>query len=427
MTRAVIRRTLAENLIACTAHQGQDSEAAAFGRGFHSFAASYQLLCQQTREETRLSDVHGLATEAFYRARGVSPNRLQEFLELCELFAGTHPAELASLMSVEETLTHDIGWALLTCTLDRLDRVDAGDPDDDATEVQVKDWKTEHTLEGDHSFQIRWYVQMLFLARPRLQRVGFQIDLVRRRWQPEPLWFERGDLDEWWATTLAALQEAWEIQQAGRGVPTGGSACTFCAKRYSCGAAVSSAAVLPENDDQAAETISTWLRLQAAEEEHKRALRTYFGDRDPVLFNGLEVGFLRSRDPQPTAEEPQAVVDWMKQRGLEGEVALRESIDWNKVPKQFWPELVEAGAATIPDRPEFKARKAQLARQSKSAPAAEPSTPASPRRSDASDGKTADGGSTRDVAGVGSAAGETLPETIKRLQKQGRLPRGGFQ
>ena len=432
-TKPVIRRSLAESLVSCTAYVGQESEAAAFGRALHSFAAAYVLLCKEAGEESRIGDVEQLGTEAFYRARGLPLGRLPEFLELADRFARTWLAELSTLVAVEETLTYDAGWALLTCTVDRIDRTDAGDRDDEAAEELITDFKAEWTADGDHDFQMWWYVQMRFLTQPALQRCGFQIRLPRRTWQPEPYWFERGELDSWWTSTLAAVREAYEIRQAGRATPTGGVACQYCSKRFTCGAAVSSATVIPENEDQAGELVQDWIRMKAATKEREDALKAFFGDRKPMVVNGLEVGFLSSLEPTPTTSDPDAVVAWLDARSalpLDGGAVLKKAIDWSPI-RAYWRELVEGGLAVLPETPVFKARKAQVARQGRkrkkeSAATAEPSAPASPRRRATSTTAGKRGSNAAVAAGAGSAVATeqtSLEAALERSLEHARKER----
>src|SRR5579859_661464 len=147
--KPVIRRSLAEGLLSCVQFQREDGEQLAFGQALHSFIAAYTLQCQAAGEETRLTDVSRLASEAWARTHGLLQSRWQEFLDLCQHFAESRPAQLGTLMHVEHTITLDVGFAIVTCTVDRIDRTDYGDPDEEPRRIQTSDWKSERA-EMDH-------------------------------------------------------------------------------------------------------------------------------------------------------------------------------------------------------------------------------------------------------------------------------------
>src|ERR1043166_1306529 len=231
--KPVIRRSLAEAPPGCPRFPMEDSERLAFGQAFHTYAASYILHCQALGEESDLTAVFELARDAWARTRGLNQERCiqpqdgsrdAEFFDLCHRFSEANLAGLDTLQHVEHTLTYDVGFPLLTCTLDRLDRVDAGDPDDDPTWLLVRDWKTE-LGEMEHGFQIRWYTQMLFLTQPGLQNVDFEVVPVRRGRPYDAITFQRGDLETWWNMVMQALQEVLESPMA---PPYGGAQCENC-------------------------------------------------------------------------------------------------------------------------------------------------------------------------------------------------------
>lgn len=425
LQRPEIRRTLLQALLSCgAAEPSSGGEAAAFGQVAHDFIARYWAACLALGQEEHRTGVEQLASQAFHAGAGVDPNRWPEFLQLCQDFADVHLLGAKTLIAYEKPLAVDVGWAILNGRLDRLDRSDDGDPDDDPTRITIVDWKTQIPVEP-FVFQGGVYAQLVFLNYPSVEEVEWQLDFIRRRTMPDPVIYERGQLDSWWEGVVSAAEKIWHDREAGRAMPTGGAACQYCAKRYECAAAVRPASLIPESDDQAEEIISDWLRLQAGVDEREKALKAFFAERSPLLVNGLEVGFLSSREPTPSTADPEAVIEWLNTRSalpLEGEVALRTSIDWTKVPRTYWPELVEAGLAEIPDRISFKARKAAAQKPL----AAEPGAPASPRQLSPAEGERK-GKAPAAVAGAGSAAGESLAETITRLRSQKRVPKGGFQ
>lgn len=418
--RVEIRRTALQAMLSCAASETDSGgEAAAFGQAIHTFIASYWAACLALGQDEYREGVEKLAASAIYSVGGADVNRWAEFLELCSGFADTHLLNPRSLIAYEKPLATDVGWAILNGRLDRLDRSDDGDPDDDPQRITVTDYKSQFAIEP-FDFQGRTYAQLVFLNYPSVEEVEWQLDFIRRRALPDPVVYTRGELDGWWAGVVEAAERIHQDREAGRAVPTGGAACQYCARRYACAAAVTPATLIPETEDQADEIISDWLRLQAGADEREKALKAYFGDRAPIELRGLEIGFLRSTDPTPATSDPTAVVEWLNARSglpLEGSVALKTSIDWAKVPRVYWPELVEAGLAEIPDRVAFKTRKAKPHR-----PASEPA-PASPGQPTPRPGGS-EGLAPAAVAGAGSdAQPESLSDAIKRLRKRG----GGYE
>lgn len=288
-----IRRSLAEGLLACSDFQREDGERLAFGIAFHDFVALYWRRLQAIHEESDLTAVRGLASEAWARTPGLLQSRFDEFMGLAERFAETHLGNLATLTVVEHTEVLDVGFAVLTATMDRIDRLDAGDPDDDATWEQITDYKTEQG-EMDHAYQIRDYVQKRFLNHPRLRRISFVVDPVRLGRPDEPIEFERGGLDEWWRVNLDGLRRRLDTPP---GNPTGSAKCYECALRTTCGRALAEAREAPTTEAQADEQLAEHHRLDAGAEVRWAGLKHFYEGRDERVVAGEDVGFLETLEP----------------------------------------------------------------------------------------------------------------------------------
>lgn len=351
--RRVIRRSLAEGLLSCTDFQREDGEQLAFGQAWHSFAAAYTLQCQSTREESRQTDVARLAREAWERQPGLDLSRYDEFMELCDYFAASHLANLETLTHIEHTDTLDVGFAILTCTYDRIDRADMGDPDDEARRELGTDYKTEQG-EMDHTFQLRWYAQMRLLTHPALEEIGFIVDPVRGRWKTDPVWFTRGDLDSWWHTTVGAVRKRLDIPPGNR---TGGPACEGCALRYDCSKAIATAVAIPENEDQADEMFQETLRLEQALTVRKSGLKAWYSDHPARVAVGHEVGFLQPREERFVVTAPPLKVrSWLNRHHMEGDKVLK--VDTEMLGRSaIQDSLIVAGLATRErSKPAFKWR-----------------------------------------------------------------------
>jgi hypothetical protein len=265
-------------------------------------------------------------------------------------------------MHVEHTVTQDVGFAVLTCTMDRLDRADAGDPDEEPTYIQISDWKTERA-ELDHDFQARWYAQMVFLSHPAVQLVVFAVHALRDWWKPEPYLFQRGQLDLWWEMTLSGLKARLDVPHA---APVGGPACPSCAKRYECARSTAMAGSIPENEDQADEQFQEVLRLEEALDVRKEGLKHFYSGHAERVVNGHEIGYLTPRDPRLVITvAPLDFLKWVRRKRMGLEQALK--VDTSQLTgKRLQEQLVAGGVAKHEfSRPAFKWRKFVPARDAR--------------------------------------------------------------
>ncbi len=343
-----------------------DGEQLAFGTALHAYIAAYTLLCKASGEETRFTDVSRLASEAWARTTGLLQARWSEFMDLAEHFAESRPANLDTLMHVEHTLTHDVGWAVLTCTVDRIDRADFGDPDEAPHSIQISDWKSERG-ELDHEFQARWYTQMAFLTMPSVMDVVFNVQALRDWWKPEPYVFHRGSLDIWWKGTLVGLRARLDMPN---GAPVGGPACPSCAKRYECSKATAVARLVPENDDQAAEILQDRLRMAEGVSVIDDALKLYFSGRPMLVAAGHEVGYLQTREQSFWVTAPTSkLLPWLRKKRMDMDAMLKAVSISNRGVQD---ELVKAGLAVRAFKsPEYKIRKHVPARTARAKAKAE--------------------------------------------------------
>ena len=275
-------------------------------------------------------------------------------MRLTEYFAATHTANLDTLMHVEHTETLDVGFAIVTGTMDQIDRADMGDPDDEPRRELITDEKTAQG-EMDSSFQGTTYVQLRFINHPALQEIGWRVYPVRNRWPDETVWYRRGELDLWWQTMLGGLRDRLEHPN---GEPTGGPACAECALRYECPKALAVARAIPETNEQADELFGEALRMHEALEIRKAGLLEFYREREPRVTAGHEVGFLTPRAPRLVVTvPPKQLRSWLSKHHLDGESVMK--IDTEAVSKSAIAEtLVVAGLATREfSKPGFRWRK----------------------------------------------------------------------
>jgi PD-(D/E)XK nuclease superfamily len=348
-----IRRSLAEGLASCPSFVMERSERLAFGQAFHRFAAAYWRHLQAIGEETDMTGWRPLAQDAWARTPGLRQSRFAEYIGLAEKFVDTHVGELATLSEAEEPIPLNVGDMVLVCTPDRIDRLDGGDRDEDATWERITDYKTE-LGEMDHEFQLFWYVQMRFLTQPALERVDAVLDLVRRGWPHDPITIERGALDSWWATTLDGLRHRLAI---GPGPRDGGTQCDSCALRRTCGEALTVAVAIPETDEEADALLAEHHRAKAAADARWHALETYYDGRDERVVGDEEIGYLAARKPSfRIAVGSRELVHWAFRHGMDGFSLVTPTRITNR-GLQDQLQVAGLGAPALGE-PEFKTRKA---------------------------------------------------------------------
>jgi len=349
---------MAERLVACAVSEGDQSESASFGIFVHDCIHEYLLACIAANQESHWSTLRQIVVNQFYRTpRGLGPERLDEAQDLLDRFAHTHLAELDTLLylqggepALEYTMKLDVGWAIITGTVDRMDRIDGDDRDDPPRIVRATDYKSQWA-QSPHLFQGRTYAQLTF-AQP------WAASLEEFHWMPDPfklrsdpregvIVYRRGDLDEWWVETLAGLRQRWDLRVSGRARPTGGAACTYCALRYSCPSALPVARDIPENVDQAVELVGEWIRFDLSRKLRGESLAAWFNNHAPIQVGGYEVGYLEPRDERFVASDPMGIVNHLNSMGLDGAAALKSIIDQTKIPSVVKPLLVEAKVARM--------------------------------------------------------------------------------
>jgi len=373
-----------ERLISCAVSESDMGENAAFGIFVHDCIYEYLLACVQAKQESRWSVLPQIVTNQFYRVpRGLPPARLDEAQELLDRFAHMHLADLDRMLwlpvyepsrrlltdhpspvwagqawttdgaakpALEYTMKLDVGWAVVSGTVDRMDRMDGDDRDDPPRIVQATDYKSQWAA-TPHLFQGRTYASLAF-AQPwaqALEEFWWMPDPFKLRRDPNEsvVVYRRGDLDQWWEETLIGVRQRWELRVSGRAVPTGGAACQYCALRYSCPKALPMARGMPENNDQARELAMEWIRMDASRALRKESLAAYFSEHAPIQVGGYEVGFLDPRDERFVTKDPMGVVNHLSAQGLDGSAVLKTIVDAAKIPNDLKPALVEAGVAKM--------------------------------------------------------------------------------
>lgn len=334
MTKPTVRRSDFAAWTACAAYENGPSEAANFGTLVHALIAAHW--SEQSIEEV------------LFQPCGVSPERRAEAHDLFLRFRSTH-AERPDLW--EMPLLIETEHAILTGTPDAVTWL----PDDAAL---VTDWKSSWVA-GDATFQLRWYCAMLAVQYPALRTLWGRVD---------PIWLNEGgvvdygpwdadELRDWWAVEIVAQVPALLAARANP-EPTGGAACTYCRLRRDCAQSVAPARDVPQTAAEAAEMASELIRLEAASDVRKAALKAWFADREPVVVAGMEVGFLTPREQsfRPTAD-PLTIAEFLSESGLSGNAVL--SLDRSKIGKPLQRDLVAAGLGEMASsKAEFKLRKA---------------------------------------------------------------------
>lgn len=381
--RPELRRSWVEAFLQCVQYQGDESPDAEWGSVVHDAIHAYWQLCIARGEESMLSEVERLVTEAFFRRPGADPNRFQQAVDVVGGFCESRLLDAGRLLVldrkpvIEYQLRADIGWAWLIGRVDRIDRMDADDPEDPPRIVRVRDYKSGWASSGakaleegapdderrviPHEFQRRFYAMLAFLdpsLSSELEEVETEIDYIRYRGEPQVVRYFRGELDGWWRSVLWALEQRW--QQRG-GPPTGCASCPECALRATCGAALTVSKAVPHNEEEARELAQEWIRAKELTASRGSALKVYAEKHDPFVVGGLEVGFLRPHDAQwkPNNARTIEIVKHLDLAGLNGEAATYPAgVASDKIPKNMRAALVEAGLARWEyGPPAFKSRK----------------------------------------------------------------------
>jgi hypothetical protein len=290
----ILRRSLVEAFLSCAVYRPGQAPNAAFGQLMHEAIASYWLACYEANADS-LPGAADYAKHAWDRIpRGLALPSRQRAADLMEQFALSHLADPGHLLRVEHTGAWQTSGLLLTGTYDRLDRTDNGDRDDAPSAVRLTDYKTE--LDGpDHDFQMQWYGALVCLDMPTVQEVETEVDLIDTRKAPLVRQYSREQLLAWWDEHIELL--LLRLGMPG-GRPTGGAACRWCALRLTCAEAMPPWDTVPENDEQAVELASEWIRAEARESELRAVLRAYTDGRpSPLLVDGYEIGHLQPRRP----------------------------------------------------------------------------------------------------------------------------------
>ncbi len=384
--RPELRRSWVEDFLQCAQHQDAHSPDAEFGSVIHDAIHAYWQLCLARGEESMLSEVERLVREAFFRAPGADPNRYGEAVDLVQGFCSSRLLEAHRLLvlgrrpAIEHTLRADAGWCWLVGRVDRIDRMDGEDLDDPPRIVRIRDYKTGWQASGGralddeaptangsdhrvipHEFQRRFYAQLAFLDAQlggSLEEVETEIDHIRYRGEPMVITYMRGDLDEWWRGVLYGLAQRWQQRDA---PPTGCAACETCALRTTCAASLPEARLVPFDPEGALELAQRWIRTRAMAAGQREALQAFLKERDALIVNGLEVGFLRPHKQQWRANQARAleIVQHLKLAGWAGEAVMYPpGIAEEKVPSKMKAPLVDAGLArwTL-GPPAFKSRR----------------------------------------------------------------------
>lgn len=362
-TRPEIRRSRAQGKIACEGFQLEENERLARGTAVHRFIHRWTGFAEGAGREPDYAEARELAKGAWADTPGLDTFDYEDFMDLCQRYAQSHLADLDTLIGYEQTLKLDVGWAVLTCTYDRLDRFREDDPDDPLWRALLRDYKTEHRR-MDHEFQKRWYAQMLLIALTSLEEVWWQEDPLRSPNLPDPERIVRGQFDEWWEVTLKALYQR-ELEPTGERY--GSVNCFECVNRVDCAHALRPATILPRTEEEARLLAREQRRFQAGAEARWNALAAYTNGRAPIFVEGEYVGHMAPiEDRLVITASDEEVLDYLAQTpGFEPEKIERWPSKSALVTSRglltnpgIREKLVAAGLAKlVPGEPEMKARK----------------------------------------------------------------------
>jgi len=371
--RTTFRRSYVENFLQCTEYLPDQGDNAQFGIMVHDAIHQYIRLCINERVESKTSAVPGVVRDAYARAGGVHPDRLDEAVEMVDAFARTRILEAERLLWVENApalefqLSATVGGFRYTGTCDRIDRMDGDDPYDPPRFILIRDYKTQWA-KVEHTFQGRFYAALAFLDQrinQALEGVAVEFDHLPLRnglvYHPGKVgnqlaYFERGDLDHWFNDVIEIFRRRYD---GPRGKPVGGMSCQYCVKRYTCAAADLVANLTPEDSDQAAELLSDRMRSAERAKTINAALNAYYKNHKPDVFGELEVGYLLPKNPSDPrywqVTDDRGLAGELDKRGMDGKSVLVTRVDKKLIPTQLYDMLVVANVARW-NQPERKFR-----------------------------------------------------------------------
>lgn len=367
--KPVLRRSFVQAFLGCPVYAASTSTEARLGIYHHDNFAAYTLECKRQREDSLLSEVDRIARETFFTyPRGLDPSYVEDGRQLLDRFARMYPSEWETLTRVEDTLVVDVGWAYLTGTIDREDRLDGGDPDDPPTEIRIRDYKSWWGRDT-HEFQARFYAALRYQQpdADELQYVEMEFIYPRRNMEPvASAWtrddWENGELGEWWQEEVLEPLARWWPQRRRLGAH-GGAQCVYCAKRFTCAAADLGASQVPADEQEVAEHFQVTLRLEQLMAERRQQLAKFFERRPPMEIAGYELGYLFPNTKPKRAITPgedEHVIELMNaiMPGA-GDLVRRDGVNPDLLSRDWWDKLVADGLATEePQDPKFKWRKA---------------------------------------------------------------------
>lgn len=272
-----LRRSEVEALLACpSAETDGTSEAAAFGSLVH--VAIERLYAGDSPADAMH---HALAF-----AGGVHPDRFDEAAALVWRFAATHDTS-RPVLYVEQELAVEEEIARLTGTPDV---VEFYQPDAGGDGLCVTDVKTTWQRPDPEvpPFQLRFYAGLLLRTHEQVSEITARLDHIRLNDGVAEWVWSREEVLAWWADMLRLL--AVRLPQRGQ-VRTGGGGCAYCRHRWSCADTIAEAAQSVRDDEHAAQLVQELVRLEAAADDRKAALKAHMKGRDPVVWHGLEVGY----------------------------------------------------------------------------------------------------------------------------------------
>jgi hypothetical protein len=333
-TKVVLRRSLFAGLMGCAQYENDDSEPASFGRLVHAAIAEWI----STGDVTWETLIDG----------GVAASDIETAVQLVARFMETHDREVLSQGQCEVTLRWETPDALLTGTPDHLQYISD-------RHILISDWKSGWAASvATDRYQGMWYGALACLNDSAVETVTVRFDYLRLSEENGVNeWTERRDtLLRWFEDNVVANVPL--VLARADAEPTGGSSCTYCRKRWDCAASVAPYRNEPRTIEEVQTMIGELVRLEAAADERKKALQQWFREREPIVVNGLECGYLRPRDGSFRISDIEVA---MATLGDEARPLLR--FDSARLKAGAKKALIAAGAAAMVDgEPAFKTRAA---------------------------------------------------------------------